>query len=195
MRNKPVQAPQSPGWESVDETMIHEGRGASEPDMDTREPTPPPPLRVLPKFGGNLDPQTLPTHILQLPVEEQRQPEPAPAYRAPARPAPRPAPEPRYEEPAYETAPRGKVIVVFGCRGGAGATMLAVNVGAQLVRTGRSVCVLDLDLQLGDVFVALDLEANTSISAVAREAKTLDAAALRRRLVRHDSGLYCLSQT
>jgi len=73
--------------------------------------------------------------------------------------------------------------------------MLAVNVGAGLARAGKSVCVVDFDLQLGDVFVALDLEASTSISGLARDAGNLDTAALRRRMVRHDSGLYCLSQT
>jgi pilus assembly protein CpaE len=73
--------------------------------------------------------------------------------------------------------------------------MLAVNAAAQLAQKGSSVCLVDLDLQLGDVFVALDLEANTSISALAREAGNLDAAALKRRMVRHDCGVYCLSQT
>jgi pilus assembly protein CpaE len=149
-------------------------------------------------FSGNLDPQTLPT-VITAPSHGER-----PAGERPAPRAARP-PEPRLEEPSLDRSldrsfdaavePRGKVIVFFGCRGGAGATMLSVNVGAQLVRSGKSVCVLDLDLQLGDVFVALDLEPTTSISALAREADKLDASGLRRRLVRHDSGVYALSQT
>ncbi len=97
--------------------------------------------------------------------------------------------------PATAAAVQGKILVFFGCRGGAGATTLSVNAASSLVRTGSSVCLLDLDLQLGDVFVALDLEANTSISALAREAGLIDGAALRRRLQRHDSGIYALSQT
>src|SRR4030095_9454426 len=80
-------------------------------------------------------------------------------------------------------------------RGGSAPTMPSANPASQLARRGRAVCLVDLDLQLGDVFVALDLEANTSISSLAREAGNLDTAALRRRLVRHDSGMYCLSQT
>jgi pilus assembly protein CpaE len=97
--------------------------------------------------------------------------------------------------PAAATRAPGTVIVVFGCRGGCGATTLAVNTGAALARAGRSVCLVDLDLQLGDVFVALDLEPSTSLAALAREAGTIDGPALRRRLVRHDSGLYALGQT
>ena len=100
---------------------------------------------------------------------------------------PVPAPLPRQVR-------RGALTVVFGCRGGSGATTLAINTAAQLVRAGRSVCVVDLDLHLGDVFVALDLEAPTSLAAVAREAGSLDATSLRRRLAQHASGLCALSQ-
>ncbi len=95
--------------------------------------------------------------------------------------------------PAY--AALGHVICVFGCRGGAGATTLSVNMAAQLARAGKRVCVMDLDLQLGDVFVALDLEPETSIAALAREASTIDGAALLRRLARHDLGFYAVTQT
>lgn len=89
---------------------------------------------------------------------------------------------------------KGTVVVVFGCRGGAGATTLAVNVAGSFVRQGKRTCILDLDLQLGDVFVALDLEPSTSIAALSREAETIDASVLVRRLQRHDSGLYALTQ-
>lgn len=96
--------------------------------------------------------------------------------------------------PDSTPAHAGRVIVMFSCRGGAGATSLAVNTAASLARSGKSVCVVDLDLQLGDVFVALDLDANTSLAALAREASTIDQSALKRRLARHDSGVYALSQ-
>jgi pilus assembly protein CpaE len=107
---------------------------------------------------------------------------------------PRPAPAPTPAPVAY-TQPRGELTVVFGCRGGAGATTLAVNTGAALLRGGQSVCLVDLELQLGDVCVALDVAAQTSLAAVAREAHALDAASLRRRLAQHGSGLCVLSQT
>lgn len=92
-------------------------------------------------------------------------------------------------------APRAcDLTVVFSCRGGSGATTLAVNTAAMVARAGRSVCVVDLDLQLGDVCTALDLASPTSLSAVAREAHSLDAVSLRRRLAQHGSGICALSQ-
>ncbi len=96
--------------------------------------------------------------------------------------------------PAAAAQWRGELTVVFGCRGGAGATTLAVNTAAALTRTGRSVCVVDLDLQLGDVFTALDLEPQTSLTSVAREAHALDGISLRRRLGQHASGVCALTQ-
>jgi len=89
---------------------------------------------------------------------------------------------------------RGELTVMFNCRGGSGATTLAVNTAAMIARAGRSVCVVDFDLELGDVCVALDLDAQTSLAAVAREAHLLDAVSLRRRLAQHGSGVCALSQ-
>jgi pilus assembly protein CpaE len=161
-----------PSWDSVDTVIRDSGESYPSPRQAT-----PPSLRVV-GFSGGLEPNTIPNAVL---------PEPAAAPAVAVGSAKLPM-------VAAETAPRGKIIIVFGCRGGAGATMLAVNIAASLGRGGKSVCVVDLDLQLGDVFVALDLEATTSIAALAREISTIDDAALRRRLVRHDSGIYALSQ-
>jgi Flp pilus assembly CpaE family ATPase len=89
----------------------------------------------------------------------------------------------------------GRVIVLFGCRGGAGTTTLAVNIASAFARAGKEACVLDFDLQLGDVFVALDLEPRTSLAVLAREVTTLDGSALKRRLERHPCGFFALAQT
>jgi len=96
--------------------------------------------------------------------------------------------------PLAQTSPRGELTVVFGCRGGAGSTTLAVNTAAALVRSGKTVCIVDLDLQLGDVCVALDLEPQTSLASVAREVHALDGTSLRRRLAQHGSGVCALTQ-
>ena len=90
----------------------------------------------------------------------------------------------------------GEVVVVFGCRGGAGATTIATNIAGQMASTGKEVCLLDLDLQLGDVMVALDADSGegATVATLAREATTLDEAVLKRRLTRHASGLYLISQ-
>jgi MinD-like ATPase involved in chromosome partitioning or flagellar assembly len=130
-----------------------------------RRPTPPPPRRLPPPRGS----QALPGAV----------------------PAPPPV---RHPELRPVLGRRGQVVVVFGCRGGAGATTLAVNTAAELARSGRTVCVADFDLELGDVFVALDLEPQTSLAALATEAADLDGAAVRRRMVHHRSGLYATTQ-
>ncbi|MDX2090209.1 MAG: cellulose synthase operon protein YhjQ/BcsQ [Kofleriaceae bacterium] len=110
-------------------------------------------------------------------------------------PSQRPATVPPPVMPDAYAQQRGQLTVVFGCRGGAGATALAVNTAAALLRGGQLVCLVDLELQLGDVCVALDVAPQTSLASVAREAHALDAASLRRRLAQHGSGLCALSQT
>ncbi len=105
-------------------------------------------------------------------------------------------PERRAGPPPLGVMPegRGKVIVVFGCRGGAGATTVTANLASAIAATGQSTCVVDLDLQLGDLFVALDLEPTCSMLEVARDAPNLDVAGLRRKLSAHDKGFHALSQ-
>jgi pilus assembly protein CpaE len=148
------------------------------PPAPPRAPSPPPPA------GKVNRPLPLPDFEVEPSVVEMIPQPPRPQLEVVAEAAPIAAP-----------AAGGKVIVLFGCRGGAGSTTLAVNTAASLARVGKKVCVVDLDLQLGDVFVALDLAPSTSLAAVAREASTIDAAALVRRLARHDAGIYALGQT
>ena len=130
------------------------------------------PVRVVPRVQMDMEPSV----IERMPMPPRVAAPPAPAAFVPL--APR----------------RCELTVVFSCRGGSGATTLAVNTAAMIARAGRSVCLVDLDLQLGDVCTALDLESQTSLMAVAREAQTLDAVSLRRRLAQHGSGICALSQ-
>lgn len=97
------------------------------------------------------------------------------------------------DAPVGAEAP-GEVIVVFGCRGGAGATTVAVNLGVQLARQPRGCVVVDLDLQMGDVLCALQLDPVETIAEVLQDIDSLDAASLRRRLTFHSSGLFAVSQ-
>lgn len=122
-----------------------------------------------------------------------------PAPQAPLPPpvatAPR-APLPRVHgaTPGAASAPHGKVVVVFGCRGGLGATTVAVNLANRAARRGFHACVVDLDLQMGDVFVAVDLEPRRSLRSAARDCPQLEPAALRRALETHRNGFQLLSQ-
>ncbi len=177
------------GSESVDEPKT----------MVTQAPTAPPSSVKVQPFGGNLDPKTTPFGGGPLPPLSPASASAQSSARANANAHAEPASAGNnsVDSELPDVDGRGKVLVVFGCRGGAGATMLSVNVAAALAKGGKNVCVLDLDLQLGDVFVALDLEPNTSLSALARDASgpPIDGPLLKRRLQRHDSGLYALSQT
>ncbi|MBX7102176.1 MAG: hypothetical protein K1X89_30955, partial [Myxococcaceae bacterium] len=96
--------------------------------------------------------------------------------------------------PGAAPAPQGKVVVVFGCRGGLGSTTAAVNLASRAARRGFHACVVDLDLHLGDVFVAVDLEPGRSLRAAARDCPQLEPAALRRSLQTHPNGFQLLSQ-
>jgi pilus assembly protein CpaE len=118
------------------------------------------------------------------------------APREAAPPAPAPVPAAVRPEISARSSVRGRIVAVVGCRGGAGATTLAVNLGAELARDARA-CVVDVDVHVGDVLAALDLETRTSVAQLAADLDTspdLDASAVRRRLALHRSGLFAVGQ-
>jgi pilus assembly protein CpaE len=88
----------------------------------------------------------------------------------------------------------GDLLVLFGAKGGVGASTLATRLGLQLAGADTSVAVVDLDLHSGDLYGALDLPATLTLVDVLEEIDGLEGEALRRRLPRHPSGLYALSQ-
>jgi pilus assembly protein CpaE len=90
----------------------------------------------------------------------------------------------------------GKVITVFGAKGGCGATAVATNL-AGMARSKRDlkVVLVDLNLELGDCLVFLDLANKFSISDAIRNMQRLDAELLRTQLPQHSSGLHVLAQS
>ena len=90
----------------------------------------------------------------------------------------------------------GKVIVVFGAKGGCGATAIATNL-AGMIKSQRDlrVVLLDLNLELGDCLVFLDLANKFSISDAIRNMQRLDAELLRNQIAQHSSGVHVLSQS
>ena len=86
-------------------------------------------------------------------------------------------------------------VLFFSCNGGAGATMLSVSMAAYLARLGQSTCLVDLDLQLGDVFVALDMTPTTSIGSLLKDETLFGESLIKRRMDHHSSGIYALTQT
>jgi pilus assembly protein CpaE len=88
----------------------------------------------------------------------------------------------------------GKVITVFSTKGGAGKSMLATNLGVLLAqRSDRPVCLVDADLQFGDIAVMLKLAPQHTIVDAVGAFDRLDVGFLESLLATHvPSGLKVL---
>ncbi len=94
---------------------------------------------------------------------------------------------------AGDDAARHRTVVLLSPKGGAGKTMLAVNVAASLATTPRtSVALVDLDLAFGDTASALGLVPEYSFASVC-DVPRLDHIALKVFLTPHPpTGLFTL---
>ena len=81
------------------------------------------------------------------------------------------------------------MICVLGPKGGTGKTLVSTNLAVALARRGNRVVLVDLDLQFGDVGLALGLRPDKTIHDLVRSGGSLDEEKLRGYLVRHESGL------
>jgi pilus assembly protein CpaE len=90
--------------------------------------------------------------------------------------------------------PVGSMVVVAGSKGGVGTTTLATHLAllAQADDPGRSVCLVDLDLQKGDVPSLLDIRHRRDITDLVPVAEELSVRALSDVLFAHPSGLRIL---
>jgi pilus assembly protein CpaE len=90
----------------------------------------------------------------------------------------------------------GKIYSVFSNKGGIGKTTLATNLALQLARrTGEKVCLIDLNLQMGDVATFLDINPSFDISYVVSNLGRLDKAFLQSSLEKYkDYDLYILAE-
>lgn len=94
---------------------------------------------------------------------------------------------------AEDDGRRGVVITVFSAKGGCGKTTLASNLAAALAEGGRrEVCVVDLDLNFGDVAIVLQLFPAHTLADAVPLAETLDAPAVTALLTPHSPGLSAL---
>ncbi len=96
-------------------------------------------------------------------------------------------------ERTHASAPaRGSIIAVYSPKGGVGCTTIATNLAIALARGSRSVAVVDLDLQFGDVGIALNLRSANSIVDLLGHADAIDSALVEEVFVKHESGLRVL---
>lgn len=98
--------------------------------------------------------------------------------------------------PAEWTRPEGlgRVIAVVSASGGAGKTFLATNVGyyLQSLRRRRT-CLLDLDLQFGEVATALRLRPQLTVADLVGADEADRSQRFEDHLVHHESGLAVLA--
>jgi pilus assembly protein CpaE len=93
-------------------------------------------------------------------------------------------------KPKTETS--RNVICVLGLKGGSGKTLTSINVGVSLAEAGHRAVIMDLDLQFGDVALALGLSPVRTMYDLVRSGGSLDAEKLEDFLVTHSSGLKAL---
>jgi pilus assembly protein CpaE len=91
-----------------------------------------------------------------------------------------------------QTRELGRMICVLGLKGGGGKTLTASNLAASLAAHGHSVAILDLDLQFGDVGLALGLSPERTLYDLVRSGGSLDAEKLADFLTVHASGVRAL---
>jgi pilus assembly protein CpaE len=85
----------------------------------------------------------------------------------------------------------GRLVTIFSTKGGAGKSVIAVNLAVTLARrSDRPVVLVDADLQFGDVAVMLKLAPQHTIVDAVNAIDKLDGPLLQSLLARHDpSGL------
>jgi pilus assembly protein CpaE len=94
---------------------------------------------------------------------------------------------------SYQSAtPTGRLICVLGPKGGIGKTLTASNLAVAFAARGASVTVVDVDLQFGDVGLALGLRPDQTVYDLARSGGALDAEKLDAFLAVHESGARAL---
>lgn len=91
-------------------------------------------------------------------------------------------------------ARQGKIVHVFGGKGGVGTTTVAVNLATSLMELEgvKSVALLDMNLLFGEVPLFLGIEPAFDWVEVAKNISRLDVTYLMSSLSKHSSGVYVL---
>jgi pilus assembly protein CpaE len=80
------------------------------------------------------------------------------------------------------------MICVLGPKGGTGKTLTSCNLAVALAENGHKVTLVDLDLQFGDIGLALGLAPQRTIYDLAKAGGSVDAEKIEDFLVEHTSG-------
>ena len=88
--------------------------------------------------------------------------------------------------------PVAPLICILGPKGGTGKTLVSTNLAVALARRDQRVILVDLDLQFGDVGLALGLVPERTIYDLAKAGPPYDHDKLERHLTTHSSGVKVL---
>lgn len=86
-------------------------------------------------------------------------------------------------------APQGKLFTVFSTKGGVGKSMVAVNTAVALSQKGHRVCLVDLDVNSGDVAIMLQLSPSRNVNDLVTFRGVIDEGAIESLLTAHDERL------
>jgi len=90
--------------------------------------------------------------------------------------------------------PKGKIVLIYSPKGGAGSTTLAVNLALTLHNEDTPVALVDGNLQFGDVAVFVNEQGKNTIIDLAPRAEELDPEIVEEVMVKHPaSGLHILA--
>jgi pilus assembly protein CpaE len=90
------------------------------------------------------------------------------------------------------TFSRAPLICVLGPKGGTGKTLTSTSLAVALAEAGKSVALIDLDLQFGDVGLTMGLTPETTIFDLVRTGGSLDEEKLGGFMMTHSSGVQVL---
>jgi pilus assembly protein CpaE len=85
-----------------------------------------------------------------------------------------------------------QLVAVLGPKGGTGKTLVATNLAVALAARNANVVLVDLDLQFGDIGLALALSPERTMYDLMKAGPPFDHEKLDRHLVRHSSGVKVL---
>lgn len=88
----------------------------------------------------------------------------------------------------------GNVITIFSTKGGVGKTFIATNLAVALQKeSGKRIALVDLDLDFGNVALALNITPKFTLSDVVDDIKNIDQDLIESYLIPHESGIKILA--
>ena len=88
---------------------------------------------------------------------------------------------------------KGRMVTILGPKGGSGKTLVSCNLAMTMADAGKRVVVVDLDLQFGDIALALGIAPEKTVYDLVASGGSLDVEKLGAYLVEHSSGARVLA--